>query len=311
MRYLRFFSILPIAGVLISTLFTHSANAHGVIGKRFMPTLFAVEDPFVADELSFLAGFLEEPAKGGEPALDETEIEGEFSKRITPKLNLSIGVPYKHLDPQGGPSESGFGNLELGAKYQFLTLPKAEVVASIAFSAEIGKTGREKAESDRFSTLSPSLLYGIGGGALPESLRLFRPLALTGVVGASFSTASRSAGEANPITLSWGFAVQYSLAYLDAFVAKTGLPAVLNRIVPVVEINLETCIDRPADCQGGTSGTVNPGLIWVGSKFQLAAAARIPINQKTGDDVGVFALVHFFIDDMFPDSLGRPIWNAR
>jgi len=298
---------LAICLVLLGASETH---AHGSIGKRFIPTLFSIEDPFVADELSFLAGFLEEPAKGDEPAIDEIEIEAEFSKRVTSKFAVSIAGEFKSLDPQDGPGENGFGNLELGGKYQFLTIPESEVVASIAFEAEIGKTGKEDVESNRFSTLSPSLLYGVGAGSLPEALNYLRPFALTGVVGANIPTASRSAGEANPITLTWGFAVHYSLPYLDAFVKETGLPPFLNRLVPIVEIALETCVDRPADCEGGTTGTVNPGLVWTGSKLQIGAAARIPINDKTGDDVGAFVLVHFFIDDMFPDSLGRPIWGA-
>ena len=39
------------AGVLIALTAT-GAQAHGLIGKRFFPATLAIDDPFVADELS-------------------------------------------------------------------------------------------------------------------------------------------------------------------------------------------------------------------------------------------------------------------
>jgi hypothetical protein len=54
---------------------------------------------------------------------------------------------------------------------------------------------------------------------------------------------------------------------------------------------------------------VNPGLIWFGNVVQLGLAAQIPINDRTGNDLGVLALVHFFVDDLFPHSLGRPVFG--
>ncbi|MDQ4146678.1 MAG: hypothetical protein M3120_03120, partial [Pseudomonadota bacterium] len=62
-------------------------------------------------------------------------------------------------------------------------------------------------------------------------------------------------------------------------------------------------------CGGETSGTINPGLIWFGNSVQLGVAVQIPVNDRTGNDVGVLALVHFFVDDLFPNSLGQPIFG--
>jgi hypothetical protein len=36
--------------------------------------------------------------------------------------------------------------------------------------------------------------------------------------------------------------------------------------------------------------------------------AIIPINERTGKNVGIRGLVHLFIDDLFPQSLGRPLF---
>ncbi|HEX2238111.1 MAG TPA: hypothetical protein VHJ19_07125, partial [Gammaproteobacteria bacterium] len=41
--------------------------AHGFAGKRFFPTTFAVEDPFVSDEFSMLGSHIREPGEDVEP----------------------------------------------------------------------------------------------------------------------------------------------------------------------------------------------------------------------------------------------------
>lgn len=67
--------------------------------------------------------------------------------------------------------------------------------------------------------------------------------------------------EDNPTTLTWGFTVQYNLNYLQSHVRDVGMVAPFDRMVPLVEFALETCVSD--DCDGDTTGTVNPGLIWL------------------------------------------------
>jgi hypothetical protein len=35
----------------------------------------------------------------------------------------------------------------------------------------------------------------------------------------------------------------------------------------------------------------------------------VPLNKSAGPNVGAVALVHFFFDDLFPNSIGKPIFN--
>jgi len=35
--------------------------------------------------------------------------------------------------------------------------------------------------------------------------------------------------------------------------------------------------------------------------------ALIPLNQRTGTNVGVIAQFHVFFDDLFPNTIGKPI----
>ena len=56
-----------------------------------------------------------------------------------------------------------------------------------------------------------------------------------------------------------------------------------------------------------TTGTVNPGVIWVGSYFQVGLEAVVPINGESGHGVGFLGQLHFYLDDMFPNTFGQPL----
>ncbi len=294
---------------------------HGLAGKRFFPTTLAVDDPFVSDELSFLAGYMAQPGEGDSPTASLTQISVDFSKRITSNLSLSIGDSLLILKPHGEKTEVGFGNLEVGLKYQLLTLEKNELILSAGLGAEIGGTGTHRVGSEDFSTLSPMLFFGKGFGDLPESMKFLRPFAITGAIGPNFPTRSRNVAtsmnsgkpeqviEENPTTLTWGISLQYSLQYLQAYVKDIGLGLPFNRMILVVEFPLETCLNR--SCSGKTTGFVNPGVIWFGKSIQLGIELQVPINNRSGKNVGVLGLAHFFIDDLFPTSIGRPIFIRK
>jgi hypothetical protein len=96
----------------MSLSWTPDSWSHGLAGKRFFPTSLAIEDPAVSDELSLTVGRITEPGEAGEPSTLESELSGEYSKRITPDLALSIGGEFRHLNPEQGETRKGFGNLE-------------------------------------------------------------------------------------------------------------------------------------------------------------------------------------------------------
>lgn len=289
--------------------------AHGFAGKRFFPTTLSVDDPFISDEFSFLFNYIHDP--DGKTA----EFSVDYSKRIFPHFGIEISDAFQFVKPDGEKTQHGLGNLELGAKYQFLTNASHEAILSIGLNAEIGDTGNSSVGADEFSTISPAFFFGKGFGDLPERLKYLRPLAITGVIGPNFPTRSENVTttvnpdsgeieqdvEQNPITLSYGFTIQYNLQYLQSFVRDIGLPVPLNRMIVVAEFPFETDLNRGSG--GHTTGFVNPGIIWFGKYIELGIEAQIPINERTGDHIGVLALIHFFIDDLFPNSLGRPIFH--
>jgi len=287
-----------VAAAMIVGLAAAPAGAHGLAGRRFFPATLVIEDPFVADELA-LPSF----STIKTPAGRETSIGAELAKTITPNLGVSVGAEYLFLDPEeaGASSTDGFANPEIGLKYMIFKSDAHESIVSLAFDWEIGGVGKEAVGASSSQTISPSLLFGQGLGDLPEALAFLRPLAITGVFGAEIPFADDDA-----TSLTYGIAIEYSLRYLQSVVKDVGLPTFVSQISPIVELLFATPIE--GDEKWKTTGTVNPGLIWAGKYFEVGVEAIIPVNSRTGSNVGVRALVHFFLDDLWP-TVFRPIFK--
>jgi hypothetical protein len=146
---------------------------------------------------------------------------------------------------------------------------------------------------------------GKGFGDLPESLPWLRPLAITGTLSFDFPTKTQSAGFPNPNSFNFGFSFQYSLEYLQHYVKDIGLSAPFDRLIPLVEVSFSTAVNRGLG--GQTVGTIQPGVIWFGQYVQIGAEAIIPASRLTGHGYGGVVQLHFYLDDLFPNSLGRPL----
>ncbi|MFI5295556.1 MAG: hypothetical protein ACHQ0Y_11090 [Thermodesulfovibrionales bacterium] len=296
--------------LLLILMMPASSWAHGFAGQRFFPTTFQVDDPFISDEFSILINRV----KG--PDAMNTEIDIAYSKRIVPNFGLEFHEAYLHQRASDGSSANGWGNLGVGAKWQFLTNAPHELILSIGTDFDIGGTGAHQI-SDSFTTISPGLFFGKGFGDLPSSMGFLRPFAITGVIGSSFPMRSGNVsvdpdtGETivarNPTNLNWAFSLQYSLMYLQSFVKDIGLGDPFKRMILVTEFPMSTCMN--ADCKGQITGTVNPGVVWAGKFMEFGVAAQIPINSRSGSSVGVLGLIHLYVDDLFPKGIGGPIFR--
>jgi hypothetical protein len=272
------------------------ALAHGIVGDRFFPATLVTDDPAVADELSLPT--IDVFKTGDDPPSTELDISGEWSKRLTSKFGVSFDGAWTDLKTPGG-DITGFQNLGTTFKYLVATNIPHELMVSVGLGVEWGGSGDQRVGADGATTLTPTFYFGKGAGDLPETLAWARPFALTGVIG----YAAPLSGDA-PRSLETGFALEYSLRYLASHVRDIGLPAFVNEMTPLVEVQLAT----PLASRVGSTGTINPGLIWSGRHIQLGAEAMVPINAASGHAVGAIFQVHWFIDDLFPRSLGKPIW---
>lgn len=319
MKFLSLFFWLVCAVCEFSA--TGRAYGHGFAGARFFPATLSTDDPFVSDELSLpTVNTTRTPDDGG---TRETDISMDLSKRITPEFAIEIADTFTALNPHDGRAVNGFGNLELGGKYQLLKNGEHETIVSIGLGVEVGGTGKRSVGADSFSTWAPGIFFGKGFGDLPNELRFLKPFAITGQLGVAIPTSASTRSvtvdvqtgerdievERHPDVLEWGFALEYSLIYLQSQVQDMHLHAPLDRLIPLVEFALESPLNRGAE--GQTTGTINPGIIWAGKYFQVGVEAVVPINERTGNNVGVIAQLHFFVDDLFPHSLGRPLFGGN
>ncbi len=294
------------------------AVAHCFVGARFFPATLAIDDPCVADELSLPT--VDWFRTGDQPAAREIDVSTEYSKRITESFGVSLGSTWTHLNQPGVPSQSGFQNLELTAKDQFLTLAEHEFVMSAALVVELGNTGAAGVGADSFTTYTPTLYFGKGFGDLPDGAGWLRAFGLTGQIGYAVPSSSSSTMidpdtadvtiDNHPRFLRYGATLQYSMPFLKSNVVDLQLPDFLNHLIPIVEASFQTPVSNNQGTGLVTTGTVNPGVIWVGSDFQVALEAIVPINRASGSGVGGMVQLHLYLDDIFPTSIGAPLFGT-
>ena len=282
---------------VIGGLSASPALAHGVAGARFFPATIATDDPAVADELSLPTISYQD---------GETEIAGEWSKRITPRFGVSFEGAWVR-DGNDTPAIKGFNNLETTLKWQFLTDGPSETIVSAGLGVEWGGSG-DPDIAEATSAVTPTLYFGKGFGSGKDTPDWIRPFAVTGLI--SYTLPSSNRDENNdliPQTLNGGLTVQYSLPYLTSQVRDYGWPTWVGQLTPLVEFTAQRPVRNGAGA--GTTGTINPGVLWTGRRMQLGAEAIIPMNADSGDQVGWAIQAHFFLDDLFPHSLGRPLMD--
>jgi hypothetical protein len=311
-------------GLAIALVPLSHSGAHEIVGNRFFPATLGIDDPGVNDELALptVSAF----KTGDNPSFKELDFSAEYSKRITEAFAISISPAYSHLSAPGGPTgmgASGFQNLETTFKYRVFRDPDHEFVMSVGLIVDWGGTGASSVGADPFNTYTPTIYFGKGLGDLPDSLSWIRPVAITGQVG--YAIPGRSSittfgidpdsgdptadTEFNPRVLNWGATIQYSMPYLNSSVVDLGLPDFINHLIPLVEATMQTPVANTLTSGTTTTGTINPGVIWVGNTFQVGVEALVPINRQSGSNVGVIAQLHFFLDDIDPHGIGKPLFG--
>ncbi|MGI4978131.1 MAG: hypothetical protein ACRYG6_14425 [Janthinobacterium lividum] len=302
-----------------------AASAHVVVGARVFPVTLTIDDPGVADEVTLPAiTYGRNGADGGSGPGHEVDLGFEYDKRITPTTALILNGGYDVQQTNGAKTRTGFENLYVTGKWQAWTVPAHEFVASLGVVREIGGTGTAHTGGDHYGSTSPTGYFGKGLGDLP--IGLLRPLAVTGEL--SYTIADRELkprtavvaaaspfdtgiaaqlNNANNNAWSGGVSFQYSVPYLQSQVRDVGLRGVLGGLIPVVELTWSSPASSPST--QGTTWTAAPGLIYMAGWGELGVEALVPLNRATGTTVGAVGLVHVFLDDLLPHSLGRPIFQ--
>ena len=312
-------SLFLAAAAAVAAAMPHHAQAHAIAGDRTFPVTLTIDDPGVADEAS-IPTYTWNPQQKGQPTIRINDLGFEYDKRITDAFALSVNGDYDIVKQNGDKTLTGWDNFVLTAKYRVYVSAEHEFIASIGVVQELGGTGAYNI-ADTDGTTTPTFYFGKGLGDLPADMGWARPLAVTGELQYQISDhQKRNSFSTDPITglsitntahapnfFLWGGSVQYSLPYMQAQVKDYGLPTFIGNLVPVVEVTWSSPASTPST--QGTTWTVAPGVIYMAHWGEIGMEALIPANRAAGTTVGVAALVHLFFDDMFPNSLGKPLYQ--
>jgi hypothetical protein len=288
------------------------ANAHGVAGPRLFVNTLILDDPAVADEAALPTFSWQRPPGGGE----DYDFNFEFDKRITERFGIGINDGYSIQTMPGAKNATGWQNLFLTLKYQAYVNPEHEFLLALGVIREFPRTGSPVLGNDDVGTTTPTLYWGKGLGDLPVGL--LRPLAITGTIGYQYADkrlGTITAPEPGPslpgvvfnngLENRWvgGLSVQYSLPYLQSQVRDVGLPAVVGAVTPLVELAWTSPASRPH----GTQYLFGIGAIYTARTYAVGLEALIPANGQTGRAIGAIAQLHWYFDDLFPSTLGKPV----
>jgi hypothetical protein len=295
--------------LLFAALSYSEAFAHCFVGARFFPATLAIDDPCVADELSLPTISWSKTADT--PPATEWDASAEISKRITEDLGISIGDTWSQIHQPGGFTRAGFADLETTLQYQLLKDNSHEFAELLGLIVDWGGTGASNSGiGTPYTLLTPTYYFGKGFGDLPDQAGWLRAFAVTGEIGYQIPSRSFDVVQqaAIPQVVPWGASIQYSMPYLKSEIQDLQLPDFINHLILITEAQMTTPAANNFGNSWVTMGTINPGVIYVSSYFQVGLEAQVPVNRESGHGIGVLGQLHFYLDDISPNTIiGQPL----
>jgi hypothetical protein len=299
MRYL----LLGVAALALTGASASPALAHAICGNRVFPATLTMDDPGVSDELSLpTIQYQPIPATDDGPAGRTVSYGFEFDKTITQDLGIGIEGGYITQHGAGQGPLRGWDNLAVTLKDRVLCYEPAELMMSLGVERDLSRTGSSQLRNagviDTTSSTTPTWYVGKGLGDLP--IGMFRPLALTGTLGYQVSDSP----SVSPNQWNYSASLQYSIPYLEQHVKALDIPDFAKHLMPLVEVSMSS----PE--HGVPTGTIAPGVVYLGNTYQIGIEALIPANSASRQTVGTGFIVqfHLFTDDLFYDTpFGRPL----
>jgi hypothetical protein len=293
-----------------------SAHAHGIAGNRLFPGTLSFDDPAVTDEFA-LTPF----SSPKHPAADGSEVSDKglswsFLRLLTPTIAVGVDSGWIHRN-WGAFQRSGFEPTSVAIKGEIYRNNLHEMLVSANLAWGIGHSGARGVDGNLPDLVQPGIFFGKGFGDVPDSLAWLRPFAITGAIAAELPTSSTSTnfgpdpstGQLAPTithhvdTLHWGLSIQYSTLYLTDRFNPGRLPKnePLNQWVPLVEFAFTSPRGQK------TAATMNPGFSYVGTNWQVAVEAIVPLNSEAGRGIGARTQLLLFLDDLMPSLFGKPL----
>jgi hypothetical protein len=280
-----------------------AAAAPHQVGDRWFPATPLTDDPFVTDAVYSSFQHLRQP---GSPNFGFNDLELGFEKRITDRLGISLAENYEILTPLGQGTIYGWDNLYATLKYQAFESAPHETVLSVGVQREFGGTGASRVGAEAIGLTTPTLYAAKGFGDLPDDMKFLRPFAVTGTFGIEVPDARINGGNRYADMAVAGFALEYSLKYLQGNVEYVGLPPLIGRLIPIVEFTYSAPVS--ASFGNPPAGMVAPGIIYSDNGLDFGLEALLPVNRASGTGIGVIAKAHIPLDRI-AERLSKPLFG--
>jgi hypothetical protein len=292
-------------GLFITCIALSPGPAHAFVaaGDRIFPGTLILPQIAPTDE-AYIQGAT--PFSGTPVPLVTRRTDGIwfFGKTLTERFGIRFRDVYTRLDPVGRSSRYGWQTLTANAQYEAVLDAPHEFLFSVGVDRQFGGTGAARVQPRGFSAVgatTPSIYFGKGLGDL--DIGYLRPLAIAGTFG--YLIADKSP---RPDVATAGFAIEYSIPYLQSKVRAFDLPDLIRGLTPITELFLTT----PAGQPHGVANTalIAPGLTYAGEGWQFGVEAMIPMTRASGRGLGVTAQFHVWLDYLFPNGIGRPVFSS-
>lgn len=293
MRFILKFGSRVLVVIAILGCGMNAADAHAIAGQRVFPSTLSFDDPGIGAELPLV--FSHTRSDGA----TSNDFGISVTKPVTKNFSLLAGTDYMAMSQPGTPAVHGWSNLELGGVWQVYRNAASESIGSLSISRSFAHTGSRSVREDS-SAWATAFNFGKGFGDVHA--QWLRPLAVSGSLELELPD-----DQLEPRMLNWGLSVQYSIPYLQDFVKYAGIKAPFNKMIPIIELPMQTCLDR--GCRGQTTGYIAPGVIWIGRSFQWGIELQIPVNHRSGNSVGVMLGFDLYLDDLAPHGFGAPLFR--
>jgi hypothetical protein len=276
------------------------AYPHAVCGPRIFPATLGIDDPGVNDEFS--PTFLYLPSNSG--GMQEFDGNFSWSKTIIPNVDITVSDTHTWLHPGG----YGWEPLNTEVQWGNFCWPEHELMATVSFGVDWGNTATG-AQATPLTAYQPVIDVGKGFGDLPTSMNWLRSAAVTAELSETLPDHSFTNGNPNTTNVNWGFTLQYSLPYYNANVGEISNDF-FKHLIPLTEFTFSRPISNFAPgVSNVTTGTIQPGAVYITGTYQVAVEAVIPLNGASGHGVGVIASLDLYLDDILPDTIGKPLFN--
>lgn len=277
------------------------ASAYTAAGDRLFPATLVLPQIAPTDEIYLNYATLPFPGGAAGNPTRNSGLTIAYSKTLTDRLGVVVDETYTRIDRARAGTAWGWQNFDGELKFLAVDDIAHEFLLTLGVDRETGGTGAARVGASPSGATTPRVYFGKGLGDL--DIGFLRPLAITGLGGIQIGDTA-----ARPDIATAGFVVQYSLPYLQSKVANLDLPDLIRDITPMTEVQFTA----PAGRSYGARATalIAPGFSYAGPGYEIGVEALIPATRATGTGIGVTAQIHFSLDYLFPDTIGKPLFST-